>query len=396
MLVLRAFKTELDPNDRQRTALLRHAGAARFAFNWGLARRIEERKAGRKAPNAISLHRELNALKPAAFPWMYEVSKCAPQEAFRNLDWAFDNFFRKCKLKKQGKFKGKAGFPRFKTKRKGPGSFRLTGFIHINDKSVQLPRLGELRLKERSYIPTSGVKVLSATVSEHAGRWFVSVQVEQDMPQKAWPKDEHSVIGIDLGIKILAVCSDGQAFENPKALGRNLKKLRRLQRAVSRKQKGGRNRRKAAGKVARLHYRIGCIRKDALNKVTTSLTRTKSTIVIEDLNVSGMMRNRCLSRAISDLGLFEFRRQLEYKGKWNGCEIVVADRFFASSKTCSTCGFINKDLTLADRSWHCPACGTTHDRDFNASVNLEKWVAGSSMETKNACEGRGPLVLARA
>jgi putative transposase len=337
---------------------------------------------------------------------MYEVSKCAPQEALRNLDRAFDNFFRKCDDKKKGKFRGKAGFPRFKSKRNGIGSFRLTGTIKVEDKSIQLPRLGCLRLKETDYLPTKDAKILSATVREHAGRWFVSVQVEQDLPKPIIQKDDHPVIGVDLGIKTLATCSDGQKFENPKPLRRYLRKLKRLSRALSRKKKGGQNRKEAARKLAKLHYRISCIRKDTLNKITTQLTKAKSVVVLENLNVSGMLRNHRLAQAISDLGLFEFKRQMEYKGEWNGCLVKKADRFYPSSKACNVCGRVNENLTLSDREWDC-SCGAHHDRDFNASVNLEKlgidftesrdkMVAVSSPETLNACEGRGPLVLAKA
>lgn len=182
MLIIKGYKTEIDPNNVQRTSLLRHAGIARFAFNWGLQRKIEAFKNKTKIPNAIELHKEWNQWKLTNAPWWKTTSKCSPQEALRNLDKAFDNFFRKCKQKKQGKFKGKPGFPRFKSKHRGVGSFRLTGTIKINPKSVQLPRLGELRLKEHCYIPTEGVKILSATISEHAGRWFVSIQVEQNLP----------------------------------------------------------------------------------------------------------------------------------------------------------------------------------------------------------------------
>lgn len=375
-----AFKTELDLNNRQRTACLQHAGVARFAFNWALSQKKSAMDAREKIPNAIALHRRLNALKPTEFPWMYDVSKCAPQEALRNLDRAFDNFFRKCKLRKSGKLKGKVGFPRFKSKRKGIGSFRLTGSIKVTDRTIQLPRLGVLRLKERDYLP-SDAKILSATVSERAGRWFVSLRVEVSTPEPA-PK-ACAIIGVDLGIKTLAVVSDGTSFANPKPLVSSLKKLRRLSQNVSRKLKGSNNRRKAVRRLSRFHYRIANLRSDALHKMTTMLTKTKSAIGIEDLNVSGMLRNRHLSRAIADLGLSEWRRQLEYKGPLYGCEIVVADRFYPSSKTCSVCGEINESLTLADRFWTCPGCGTVHDRDFNASKNLER-LAVSFTESLNA------------
>lgn len=303
-------------------------------------------------------------------PWMYECSKCSPQEALRNLDRAFDNFW---KARKAGR---KVGFPKFKSKKQGIGGFRLTGTIKVLADRIQLPRLGTIRLKEKDYLPTN-TKVLNATVTERAGRWFVSVLVEVDQSEYAGPKDEKAVVGVDLGIKTLAVVSDGTVYENPRPLRRRLKKLRRLQRAVSRKVKGGRNRGKAADRVARLHMRISNIRKDTIHKITTRLTRTKSCVGIEDLNVSGMLKNRSLARTVSELGLFELRRQLEYKGMWYGCRVVVADRFFPSSKTCHCCGEINESLMLSDREWACP-CGVHHDRDMNAAYNLEMLAVSST------------------
>lgn len=230
------YKTELDLNNAQITACKKHAGAARFAYNWGLSRYQEEYRAKRKIPNAQSLHKELNALKQTALPWMYEVSKCAPQEALRDLEQAFKHFFRKCKLKRIGKWKGKCGYPKLKSKKRGIGSFRLTGHIHVGEKHVQLPRLGRLRLKERGYIPTKDVKILSATVSEQAGRWFMSVQVEEERAEPTLALGH--TIGVDLGVKTLATLSDARQIENPRALRSNLKKLKRLSRHHSRKQKG--------------------------------------------------------------------------------------------------------------------------------------------------------------
>jgi putative transposase len=366
MKIQRGCKTELLLNNKQKTACLKHAGAARYAYNWGLNQKKIALDNKTKVPNAIELHRRLNAIKPTELPWMYEVSKCSPQEALRNLDKAFGRFFQK-----------KGGFPKFKSKKKGIGSFRLTGAIKVTENSIQLPRLGTLRLKEHGYLPTAS-KVLSATVSEKAGRWFVSVLVEEEMPDWQGQKDEHDIVGVDLGIKTLATVSDGTIYANPKPLKTKLGKLKKLQQSVSRKVKGSQNRKKAVAKVARLHYRISNIRKDTLHKMTTTLAKTKRVIGIEDLNVSGMMKNRCLSRSIADLGLFELRRQLEYKGGWYDCKIVLVDRFFPSSKTCSECGEINDNLTLADREWTC-ACGVRHDRDINAARNLEN-VAVSSTE----------------
>jgi putative transposase len=368
MIVLRAFKTELDLNNKQRTACIRHAGAARFAYNWGLARKQEAFANGEKSPTAIDLHRELNALKKIELPWMYEVSKCAPQEALRDLDKAFANFFRRVKEKKAGR-NVKVGFPRFKSKKHGLGGFRLTGVIRVFEKAIQLPRLGALRLKERGYLPTSGVHILSATISEKAGRWFVSLQVEMEVPDPVM--EEKPVAGVDLGINRMAQVSDGTYLENPRALKRSLTRLKRLQRVVSRRKKGSANRQKAVRQLARAHFRVANLRKDALHQATTFLTITKSAIVLENLNVSGMMKNHHLAQAIADVGLYEFRRQLEYKGQWYGCEVLLADRFFPSTKRCSQCGN-KRSISLAERVYSCEHCGQVMDRDLNAAINLEQ------------------------
>lgn len=382
MKILRAFKTELDLNDVQATACARHAGAARYAYNWGLARKVAAYQAGEKTPTAIDLHRELNRLKQTELGWMYEVSKCAPQEALRNLDSAFAHFFRRVREKQAGQFKGKVGFPRFKSKKHGLGSFRLTGAIHVLKNAIQLPRLGRLRLKERSYLPTCGVKLLSATVSEHAGRWFVSVQVEMERPDSE--PAQRPVVGVDLGVKTLATISDGTVIPNPHALKRNLRKIKQLQRAVSRKRKGSANRRKAVRKLARAHLRVANIRQNALHQATTALAKTKSVIGVEDLHVSGMLKNHRLARAIADVGLGEFRRQLEYKAQWYGSHVVVANRFFPSSKMCSQCRHAKEELSLGERVFECEVCGFTCDRDLNAARNLER-LAASSADNVNAC-----------
>jgi putative transposase len=395
MKILRAFKTELDLNNQQRTACLRHAGTARFAYNWGLELKIAAYQAGEKVPSAIDLHRELNRLKQGEFSWMYAVSKCAPQEALRDLDRAFQHFFRRVKEKKAGK-SVKVGFPRFKSRKQGVGSFRLTGTMRIFDGHIQLPRLGVLRLKERGYLPITGVHILSATVSERAGRWFVSVQVEMEIPD---PKGaERPVAGVDLGINRLAQVSDGTYFENPRALKKAQKKLKRLQRVVSRRQKGSANRQKAVKQLAKAHYRVANIRKDNLHQATTWLARNKSAIVLEDLHVNGMLKNHCLAQSIADVGLHEFRRQLQYKGQWYGCDVFLADRFFPSSKQCSRCGTVKDDLSLSERTYRCEECGLVIDRDWNAARihAASTWSNCSTFQNPNYGEVRRKLRLWRA
>jgi putative transposase len=351
--IQRAYKTELDLNNEQLTACKRHAGAARWAYNWGLARKQEAYRATGTSPAAIELHRDLNALKQTTVPWLYEVSKRAPQEALRNLDNAFAHFFR------------------------------LTGSIVVWQDAIQLPRLGRLRLKERGYLPTHA-KILSATVSESGGHWYVSVLVEQE---HVAPVNRGPVVGVDLGVKTLATLSDGTVVPNPHHLRSCLKKLKRLQRAVSRKPKGSHNRGKAAQRLGRLHRKVANLRANTLHQLTSRLAKTKSVVVIEDLNVSGMLKNHHLAQAIGDVGFGEFRRQLTYKAAWYGCQVLVASRWESSSKSCSGCGWVDEDLTLADRTFRCEWCGQVLDRDLNAAINLRTLakLAGSSSERQNAC-----------
>src|SRR5258708_222034 len=368
-----------------RTVLRGLGGSNASRLPGGLKRKQEVYQTTGRSISAMELHRELNHLKQRELPWMYECSKCAPQEALRDLDVAFTNFFRRVQLKKEGKWKGPSGYPTFKTKRQGLGSFRLTGSIHVYEQAIDLPRLGRLRLKECRYVPTSGVNVLSAAISEEAGRWFVSVQVEEEVPDP--PAGTSESIGIDVGINRLAQCSDGRVVENPKALCSELKRLKRLHRRLSRKAKGSKNRAKARVKLARKYARIAHVRRDALHKGTSLLTRATLSpeeraerkaeiaaslpepkakvkarkgkrsqpidapllpehmahrvkqqqikkmlrqaratdapvrpllVVLEDLNVDGMKRNRKLALAISDVGLGEFKRQMTYKTVWQG------------------------------------------------------------------------------
>lgn len=368
--IQRSYRVELDLNNSQITACKQHAGAARWAYNWGLQRKQDSYRAMGTSPSAMELHRELNVLKHTTMQWMYSVSKCAPQEALRNLDNAFAHFFRRAKLKRQGQLRGRLGFPQRKTRKKGLGSFRLTGSIVVFPDAIQLPRLGRLRLKERSYLPMDAhTQILSATVSEQAGHWYVSLLVAQE---QAVPENAGPVVGVDLGVKTLATLSDGTVIPNPKPLRRRLKKLKRLQRAVSRKRKGSQNRRKAVCRLARLHRRIAQQRVNTLHQVTTRLAKTKSVIVIEDLHVAGLLKNHHLAQAISDVGFAEFRRQLTYKSAWYGSRVVAVSRWEPSSKMCSRCGAVKVELALSERVYRCDICGLALDRDFNAAINLSK------------------------
>ena len=240
--------------------------------------------------------------------------------------------------------------------------------------AIQLPRLGTLRLKEHDYLPMD-TKIGSATISEHAGRWYVSMCVHAEMPEPT--KATGQAIGVDLGIKTLATLSTGETFDNPKALRKKINALKRASRKHSRKKKGSNNRRKAKQKLARVHVRIANVRKDALHKATSAIVeRTKPdyerpcVIVLEDLNVSGMLKNHKLARAYADVGLYEFKRQVMYKAAFAGVEVKLASRWYPSSKTCHLCGWKEEDLTLKDRVFVCEECGNVTDRDYNATCNL--------------------------
>lgn len=383
MEVQRAHRVELDPNNWQRTALRCHAGAARWAYNWGLQQKITAYKETGKSPSAIDLHKELNKLKQVdlsegGVPWMYNVSKCAPQEALRDLDRAFQEFFRRCRKGSKRK-----GFPKFKSRHKSPLKFRLTGSIRTAEdgKRIKLPHLGWLRLKEVGYLPgpkQEDVKIQSASLSEQAGRWFVSLTYRIEIPN-VLQRPRTKVVGVDVGIKSLAVTSDGQVFENPRALSSCQRRLRRAQKALARKQKGSQNRLKAKRRVAKLYYQVSCIRKDALHKATTAIVRNADVLVVESLNVAGMLRNHRLARSLSDASLSEFLRQLGYKAAWSGVQIIEAPRFYPSSKTCSGCGHVKSDLTLSDRVYECSSCGLSTDRDLNAAINLKNLAPSSGV-----------------
>jgi putative transposase len=392
--VRQAYKFALDLAPAQERGPRSHAGASRFAWNWGLAKCKERYAAEGKWYSAMDLHKLWNAEKKTvpALAWWAENSKCAYQEAFRDLDRALSDFVKSRKGQRKGR---RLGFPRFKKRGKCRDSFRLTGVMRCSGNTVTLPRLGTLRTHESTVklarkIEGGSARILSATVSRTAQRWFVSftVEVERDMPERhARPG---STIGIDLGVKTLLAGVDDQGrligITGQRPLRGALRKLRRASRAHSRKAKGSANRRKSAAKIARIHARVANVRADALHKATTGLARRYETVVTEDLNVTGMVKNRKLARAISDQGFGEARRMLGYKTAWNGGTLIVADRWFPSSKTCSACGAVKTKLPLKERIYVCEHCGYTEDRDVNAARNLLK-LAASGAESRNACGG---------
>lgn len=362
----RSCRTELDPTASQREAFARACGVARWAWNFGLRRCEEERAAGRKRPTAIDLSKEVVLLKKSECSWLGETSKWVPAETLRDLEATWKRFFA---ARKAGQ---RYGRPRFKRKRDGAGSFRVYD-ASVEAGRVYLPLIGWVRLKERGYLPEG--KGMRATVTHHAGRWYVTVLAEVE---PAPPKTTGEVLGVDLGIKTLATLSDGTTFTNHRFLAQAERRMRMLNKAVSRKRKGSANRRKAVRRLARLHQHIANCRRDALHKTSHAITKRAQTIVLEDLNVSGMVQNRRLAKALSDASMGEVRRQLVYKAEARGVTVVTAGRFYPSSKTCSRCGEVKETLTLAERTFAC-ACGLTIDRDVNAAINLRNLAAGSAV-----------------
>lgn len=351
--MLVSHKIALAANNKQMTYFAKAAGVARFSYNWALARWTEQYQLGQK-PSEISLRRELNSIKKEQFPWMLEVTKNAPQMAIIHLGNAFARFFQ-----------GLGNRPTFK-KKGVHDSFSLTNDqFRVEEGRIRIPNLGWVRMAES--LRFAG-KIMSATISRTAGRWFVSITVESTSTPVA--SEKQAAVGVDLGVKDLAVLSTGEIVSGPKPHRNLLSRLRRLSRSLSRKGKASANRRKAKQRVAKLHARIANIRRDALHKLTTRLAKEFQTIVIEDLNVKGMLANRHLSRAISDMGFHEFRRQLAYKIERARGQLLVADRFFASSKLCSACGHLVDEMPLGVREWVCPSCGSEHNRDVNAARNL--------------------------
>ena len=322
-----------------------------------------------------------------------ENSKCVYQEAFRDLDRALRDYIKSRKGKRKGR---RLGFPRFKKRGKCRDSFRFsTGAIRCAGGTVTLPRLGTIHTHESTrklarLLEAGTARILSATVSRAAQRWFVSFTVEVERSSPGQHPRPGSVIGIDLGIKTLLTGVDDNgnviAVPGPAPLRAALARLRRASRTHSRKTAGSANRRKSAARLARIHARIVNIRTDALHKATSALAARYQTVVTEDLHVAGMLRNRTLARAISDQGFGQARAMLAYKTTWNGGNLLLAGRFYPSSKTCSGCGVVKAKLPLSERSYRCHACGHTEDRDVNAARNLLH-LAASGTERKNACGG---------
>lgn len=385
-----AVKVRLDPTPRQERLLASHAGAARFAYNAGLAHVKESLENGEPADwSHYDLRRWWNANKDelavnrdTGVVWWGQNSKEAYSEAFRDLARGFSNWSKSRKGQRKGK---RVGFPKFKSKNttmRFAYSADFTAPKASDPYGLKLPRIGRVHCMENVYRRVDGARLIRITVSRRAGHWYASLTVEREPTVTAAPR---GVVGVDLGVKHLATLSDGTVIPNPRALGTRLRALRKAQQALSRKVKGSVRREKAKEHVAKLHARVADVRADALNRATTMIASNYSVVCIEDLNVAGMVKNRSLARSVSDAAFGEFRRQLEYKTARSGAALRVVDRWFPSSKTCSNCGVVKAKLSLSERVFDCDDCGLSLDRDLNAAINIR--VVGSAPETLNARGG---------
>lgn len=366
--MLLSFKTALIPNNKQQTSFKKACGVARHAYNWANAHIkevLELRKDDKtiKIPSAIDLHKKLIAEVKSVNDWYYETNKNVPQKALADLRQAWDRCFKK--VSKQPRFKKKGHRDSFYLE----SGTKAKPMIKNDGKRVKLPSIGWVKLAE----PLPVTAIHNCVISRQADRWFIANKYEIEKP---YVDADRPIVGVDIGIKELAVCSHGKVFSNPQAYRRLSKRLKRSQRRVSKRVKGSKNRAKAVKKLSKLHARVSNIRKDAIHKLTNYLAKNHSEIKIEDLSVKSFLKNHKLAGAIADCGMYEFRRQLEYKTEKFSSKLTLVDRMFPSSQICSNCGKHRHKMPLKNRVYVCPECGHTEDRDLNAARNIERWFEG--------------------
>jgi putative transposase len=377
-----SHKIELKVNNKQATYFAKACGVARVAYNWALSEWSRMYEAGEK-PNEGILRKKLNSIKKEQFPWMLEVTKCAPQLAIKDdLTSAFTRFFNK-----QG------GYPKYRRKDVRERFHISNDQFDVKEDSIRIPRLGWVHMRESLLFKG---KVLSATISKTADKWFASITVEVEDINISYKGNCKNILiaGVDLGINTFAtVSSDGIAtkYSGVKPHKAKLNRLKRLNKSLSRKIKKSSNRKKARYKLARLHAKVANIRNDYIEKTSTELSNKYNHVVIENLNVSGMSKNKKISRSILEMGFYNFRNRLQTKLNARGKRLTIADRWYASSKLCSNCSYLYNEMTLKDRMWVCPNCSTNHDRDINAAINLEKLAVSSTVSACGVVANGGML-----
>jgi len=371
----KAHQIKLYPSKSQEKLFRQSCGVARFAYNWALNKWQEDYRNGIKQ-SAYSLIKHLNSIKKIEFPWMQETSKTCSQYAIHNVEAAYKKMWKE-----------KAAYPKFKKKSQKDSFVSVENSLSFKQYNFKLwlPRIGWVKCCEN--LRFEG-KVNNVVVKRVADMWFavINIEVPDSIPALKQPAgDNQAIVGIDFGIKSMMVLSDGTVYENPKALRKNMKALKRLQRGLSRKVKGSNNRKKQQMKVARKHYRISSIRKNAIHQATTEIVKKYDKIVIETLKPLNMAKNHKLAQAVNDVSFGEIARQLTYKCLWKGKELVKADQWFASSKICNECGNKKDKLSLSERTYKCENCGLEIDRDLNAAKNLANYSPTSKCEGSKAC-----------
>lgn len=362
--MIKSYKYKLKPTIKQQQQLNMFFGCARFVYNWGLNQKIQAYKQDNKSIGYVELAHQLTELKQQEeTKWLQKCVTVCLQQSLRNLDAAFVRFFRE-----------KKGFPKFKSKKKSKDSVKFISSVYFDFENwkVKIPKIGWTKLCKNRIFDLSSCKIGTLTVSkDKCGEYWCTIVVDNLQPKPSKAKIVlETAVGVDLGIKDYAILSDGTKYGNPKYLEKYSMKLAHINKVFARSKKGSKNHEKLRMKLARLYRRISYMRSDFTHKLSTDLIRRFDTICLEDLNVVGMLKNHHLANSIQSAAWSEFVRQLEYKAELYGKNIVFIGRFEPSSKTCSKCGYINSELTLATREWTCPQCGEHHDRDVNAAINI--------------------------